>query len=78
MTKNQLELVIIAADCDPIQIVMMLPAQCSDNSIPYCFVESKTALGRACGINRPVVAAGILIKQLCPLQGPILEIKDKI
>jgi len=54
--------VILAADCDPLEVVMTLPPQCEEKNIPYCFVESKAVLGRACGIKRPVVAAGITYK----------------
>lgn len=75
--KNQVEFVIIAADCDPIEIVMTLPAICQEKSIPYCFICSKHALGRSCGIIRPVVAAAVIHKE-GSLLGPILEMKDRI
>lgn len=78
ITKSQVELVILAADCDPLEVVMTLPSQCEEKNIPYCFVESKAVLGRACGIKRPVVAAGITFKEGSQLQGQILELKDKL
>ena len=29
------------------------PLVCEDKNVPYVFVKSKTALGRACGVSRP-------------------------
>lgn len=78
ITKSEVEAVILAADCDPLEVIMTLPAQCEERNIPYCFVESKAALGRACGIKRPVVAAGIVFKEGSHLHGQILELKDRL
>lgn len=78
ITKSEVEAVILAADCDPLEVIMTLPAQCEEKNIPYCFVESKAALGRACGIKRPVVAAGIIFKEGSHLHGQILELKDRL
>jgi U4/U6 small nuclear ribonucleoprotein SNU13 len=78
ITKSEVEVVILAADCDPLEVVMTLPSQCEEKNIPYCFVESKAALGRACGIKRPVVAAGVIFKEGSHLHGQILELKDKL
>ena len=47
-------------------------------NIQYCFVRSKATLGRACGIKRPVVAAGLTFKDGSQLTGQIIELKDKI
>ena len=68
----------MAADCVPLEVVMTLTPLCEDKSIPYCFVESKAVLGRACGIKRPIVACAILFKEGSHLQGQILELKDKL
>ena len=57
LQRGVAELVIMAADCEPIEIVMHLPAICEEKNVPYCFVQTQSALGRACGIKRPVVAA---------------------
>jgi hypothetical protein len=32
---------------------------CEDKNVPYVFVPSKVALGRACGVSRPVIAASV-------------------
>ena len=57
---------------------MTLPPLCEEKNIAYCFVESKAVLGRACGIKRPVAAAGIIFKEGSNLQGQILELKDRL
>lgn len=78
ISKSNVEVVILAADCDPLEVIMTLPAQCEDKNIQYCFVPDKAVLGRACGIKRPVVAVGITFKEGSNMQGQILELKDKI
>lgn len=52
LAKHKVEAVIMAADTDPLELLMNLPQQCEEHSVPYCFVESTAALGRACGIQR--------------------------
>ncbi|KAF9281042.1 RNA binding protein snu13 [Linnemannia elongata] len=47
----------MTADTEPIEILLHLPLLCEDKNVPYVFVPSKTALGRACGVSRPVIAA---------------------
>lgn len=39
LSKGEAELVILAADCDPIEIVMSLPSICEEKNVPYCFVD---------------------------------------
>lgn len=63
LNKGASELVIMAADCDPLEIVMNLPGECEEKNVPYCFVSSKAALGRACGIKRPIVSATIILHE---------------
>ena len=50
LNKSLCEVVILAADCDPIEIVVPLPSMCEEKNVPYCYVPSKSALGRACKI----------------------------
>ena len=33
-------------------LVKLRPLVCEDKNVPYVFVKSKTALGRACGVSR--------------------------
>lgn len=88
------ELIIMAADTEPIEILLHLPLLCEDKvvnvyvsvtflycfeqNVPYVFVPSKIALGRACGVSRPVVACSILTNEASQLTPQINNIKNKI
>ena len=78
LTKSEVEVVVLAADTEPLEVVMTLPPLCEEKNIPYCFVESKAVLGRATGIKRPVAAAGIIFKEGSNLHAQILELKDRL
>ena len=41
------EFIIMAADCEPIEVLLHLPLLCEDKNVPYVFVPSKSALGSA-------------------------------
>ena len=60
LNRGQASLVLIAADAEPIEILMHLPLLCEDKNVPYVFVRSKTALGRACGVSKDVIACSII------------------
>ena len=57
--KAAAQLVIIADDVEPKEIVMHLPALCEEKKVPYAYVPSKLELGRSSGID--VGAAAIAI-----------------
>ncbi|XP_024178223.1 60S ribosomal protein L7a-like [Rosa chinensis] len=42
---NKAQLVVIAHDVDPIELVVWLPALCKKMEIPYCIVKGKARLG---------------------------------
>merc|ERR1712170_340623 len=44
--KKKAQLVVIANDVDPIEIVLFLPALCRKMGVPYCIVKNKARLGR--------------------------------
>merc|ERR1712189_13859 len=44
--KKKAQLVIIANDVDPIELVLFLPALCRKMGVPYCIVKNKARLGR--------------------------------
>lgn len=54
------ELIVLAADADPLEIILHLPLLCEDKNVPYVFVESQKLLGRSCGVKRPVIACSII------------------
>lgn len=72
------EFIIMAADTEPIEILLHLPLLCEDKNVPYVFVPSKTALGRACGVSRPVIAASVTTNDASSIKSQIYGIKDKI
>ena len=72
------DLIIIAADAKPLEIVLHLPLLCEDKNVPYVFVESQKLLGRSCGVSRPVIAVSILNKTPENLKKTVDKLKDKI
>jgi len=44
--KKKAQLVVIAHDVEPIELVLHLPALCRKMGIPYCIVKGKARLGR--------------------------------
>jgi hypothetical protein len=49
LNRSQAEFLVLAADTEPLEILLHLPLLCEDKNVPYVFVKSKQALGRACG-----------------------------
>mmetsp|Transcript_7013 Transcript_7013/g.888 ORF Transcript_7013/g.888 Transcript_7013/m.888 type:complete len:127 (+) Transcript_7013:19-399(+) len=78
LNRGKAEFVIIAGDTEPLEIVMHLPLLAEDKSIPYVFIKNKAALGRACGVSRPVISAVITKQEGSPLASQISEAKDAI
>ena len=50
---------------------------CSQN-VPYVFVPNKQALGRSCGVSRPVIAASVTTNEGSQLKNQIQQLKDSI
>lgn len=44
-------------------------------NVPYVFIPSKAALGRACNVSRPVIAASVTTSEARELQSQIRNIK---
>jgi U4/U6 small nuclear ribonucleoprotein SNU13 len=78
LNRGTTDLIILAADTEPLEIILHLPLLCEDKNVPYIFVKSKMALGRACGVSRPVVACSILSHEGSQLSSQIKELKDAI
>ncbi|KAK1445178.1 NHP2 like protein [Babesia gibsoni] len=70
LNRGLAEVIILAADAEPIEIILHLPLVCED--------KSKIALGRACGVSRPVVSCAIISREGSPLNQQIVEAKDHI
>lgn len=68
----------MAADAEPLEILLHLPILCEDKNVPYVFVRSKQALGRACGVSRPVVACSVTANEGSHLKPQIQTIQQEI
>lgn len=68
----------MAADAEPLEILLHLPLLCEDKNVPYVFVPSKIALGRACGVSRAVISASITTNEASQLKSSIDAMKIKI
>ncbi|KAA0192230.1 hypothetical protein HAZT_HAZT004200 [Hyalella azteca] len=78
LNRGQCDLIILAGDTEPIEILLHLPLLCEDKNVPYVFVSSKAALGRACGVTRAVVAVAILSNEGSQLKTQIQSIHREI
>lgn len=72
------EFIVMAADAEPIEILMHLPLLCEDKNVPYVFIRSKQALGRACGVSRSVIACSVTINEGSQLKPQIITIQQEI
>ncbi|CAD6589000.1 MAG: RNA binding protein snu13 [Cyphobasidiales sp. Tagirdzhanova-0007] len=78
LNRGIAEFIVMTADTEPIEILLHLPLLCEDKNVPYVFLPSKTALGRACGVSRPVIAASVTTNEAQDLRNQILKIKEQI
>lgn len=51
------QLVVIAHDVDPIELVVWLPALCHKMGVPYCIIKSRARLGTAVGKKNATAVA---------------------
>jgi len=78
LNRGQAEFVILAADSEPLEILLHIPLLCEDKNVPYVFVRSKQALGRACGVSRPVIAASVTQNEGSQIKPQIATIQQEI
>ncbi|KAJ6150054.1 hypothetical protein N7471_001253 [Penicillium samsonianum] len=78
LNRGTSEIVIMAADTSPLAIVLHLPLLAEDKNVPYVYVPSKMALGRATGVSRPVIAASITTNEASDLTAQIRAIKNQV
>ena len=78
LNRGQAELVLLAADTEPLEILLHLPLLCEDKNVPYVYIKSKAALGRACGVSRPVISCAIVTSRGSPLKPQIDSAKDSV
>lgn len=73
--RSEADLVVIAGDVSPEEIVMHLPALADEKDIPYTFVPEKEELGLASGIN--VGTAAVAITSTGGAEDEVQEIAQK-
>ncbi|XP_055639664.1 NHP2-like protein 1 homolog [Toxorhynchites rutilus septentrionalis] len=78
LNRGLSEFIVMAADAEPLEIILHLPLLCEDKNVPYVFVRSKQALGRACGVSRPIVACSVTINEGSQLKPQIVTIQQEI
>ena len=78
LNRGIAELIILASDTTPLAILLHLPLLCEDKNVPFVYVSSKMALGRACGVSRPVIAASITTNEASDLGAQIRTVKDAV
>ncbi|GIY52194.1 hypothetical protein CDAR_123641 [Caerostris darwini] len=78
LNRGIAEVIVMAADAKPLEILLHLPLLCEDKNVPYVFVPSKHALGRACGVSRPVIACSITSNEGSQLKTSIQNMQREI
>jgi U4/U6 small nuclear ribonucleoprotein SNU13 len=78
LNRGTAELIVLAADTSPLAILLHLPLLCEDKNVPYVYVPSKAALGRACGVSRSVIAASITTNESSDLMPQIRQLKTSV
>jgi large subunit ribosomal protein L7Ae len=57
--RGEAQLVIMAEDVDPPEILAHIPMLCEEKSIPYAYVPKKAELGNAAGLDKPTASVAI-------------------
>ncbi|KAF8077706.1 50S ribosomal protein L30e-like protein [Lyophyllum atratum] len=78
LNRGIAEFIVLTADTEPIEILLHLPLLCEEKNVPYIFVPSKAALGRACNVSRPVISASVTTGESKELSSQITTVKNAI
>jgi len=78
LNRGIAEFIVMAADTEPLEIILHLPLLCEDKNVPYVFVRSKSALGRACGVSRAVIACSVTVHEGSTLKQQIQTVQQSI
>ncbi|KAI9718831.1 MAG: RNA binding protein snu13 [Chrysothrix sp. TS-e1954] len=78
LNRGTSDLIILAADTSPLAILLHLPLLCEDKNVAYVFVNSKIALGRACGVSRSVIAVSITSNDASELAGQVRAVRNEV
>ncbi|KOC58830.1 NHP2-like protein 1, partial [Habropoda laboriosa] len=78
LNRGLSEFIVLAEDARPLEVLLHLPLLCEHKNVPYIFIKSRKALGRACGVTRPIVACAVTFKQDSQLQPRIQAVQQEI
>nr|CAX76936.1 NHP2 non-histone chromosome protein 2-like 1 [Schistosoma japonicum] len=78
LNRGKAEFIVMAAGIDPLEIVLHLPLLCEDKNVPYVFIPSQMALGRACGVSRSVAAVAVTDSEGSQLKPLVVSIQQSI
>ena len=51
LNRGQSEFVVLAADAEPLEILLHIPLLCEDKNVPYVFVRSKQGAHSICSFS---------------------------
>ena len=79
LNRGMAQIIVLAADTEPLEIVLHLPLLWEDKNVPYIFLPSQHSLGAACGVSRNIIAWAVISDgEESELQNRINELKDEI
>lgn len=78
LNRGIADLIVLAGDTNPIEILLHLPLLCEDKNVPYVFLPSKAALGRAAQVSRNVIALAIVQSDNKALSSKVQGVKTVI
>ena len=78
MNRGVADLIVLASDTEPLEIILHLPLLCEDKNVPYVYIGKQADLGRACGVSRNIIAVAIISTEGSSIQAPVKELKDKV
>jgi large subunit ribosomal protein L7Ae len=58
--RGDAQMVVMAEDVQPPEILAHVPLLCEERSVPYAYVASKAELGNASGLEKPTAVVALL------------------
>ena len=79
LNRGIAQIIVMAADTEPLEIVLHLPLLWEDKNVPYIFVPAQHSLGASWGVSRNIIACAVISDgEPSDLQSRINDIKDEI
>ncbi|KAK1758835.1 50S ribosomal protein L30e-like protein [Echria macrotheca] len=78
VSRGTSKFIILAADTQPLSLVLPLLLLAEEKNVSYVFLPSKIAIGRACGISRPVIAVSITSNGSYDIDRKIRALRNKV